>query len=173
MERGLFNGVSDTEFSPNTSMTRGMFVTAVGRLAGVGAEGEDSESEDAGSGTTDFTDVSADSWYAPYVAWAAENGIVSGTTDTTFEPDRAITRQEMATLLSRYAEFAKIELTEGDTVTFTDSDEISDYAKAAVEAMASAGLIQGMGDGTFAPRQTATRAEVATLLARFMQEYSL
>ena len=79
----------------------------------------------------------------------------------------------MATLLSRYAEFAKIELTEGDTVTFTDSDEISDYAKAAVEAMASAGLIQGMGDGTFAPRQTATRAEVATLLARFMQEYSL
>ena len=173
VERGLFNGVSDTEFSPNTSMTRGMFVTAVGRLAGVGAEGEDSESEDAGSGTTDFTDVSADSWYAPYVAWAAENGIVSGTTDTTFEPDRAITRQEMATLLSRYAEFAKIELTEGDTVTFTDSDEISDYAKAAVEAMASAGLIQGMGDGTFAPRQTATRAEVATLLARFMQEYSL
>ena len=179
VERGLFNGVSDTEFSPNTSMTRGMFVTAVGRLAGVGslsdtdAEGEDAESEDAGSGTTDFTDVSADSWYAPYVAWAAENGIVSGTTDTTFEPDRAITRQEMATLLSRYAEFAKIELTEGDTVTFTDSDEISDYAKAAVEAMASAGLIQGMGDGTFAPRQTATRAEVATLLARFMQEYSL
>ena len=163
VERGLFNGVSDTEFSPDTSMTRSMFVTAIGRLAGVSAS----------DGVTRFEDVAADSWYAPYVAWAAENGIVTGTSETTFDPDRAITRQEMAALLSRYAEFAEIELTEGEAVTFTDSDEISGYAKEAVAAMASVGLIEGMGDGTFAPKETATRAEVATLLARFMQGYSL
>ena len=163
VERGLFNGVSDTEFSPDTSMTRSMFVTAIGRLAGVSAS----------DGVTRFEDVAADSWYAPYVAWAAENGVVTGTSETTFDPDRAITRQEMAALLSRYAEFAEIELTEGEAVTFTDSDEISGYAKEAVAVMASAGLIEGMGDGTFAPKETATRAEVATLLARFMQGYSL
>lgn len=164
VERGLFNGVSETEFSPNTSMTRGMFVTVIGRLAGISAES---------SGATDFEDVSPDSWYAPYVAWAAENGIVTGTSDTTFTPDRAVTREEMSVLLSRYAEFAGITLKEGETVIFTDSDEISDYAEEAVAAMAGAGLIEGTGDGTFAPQKTATRAEVAALLTRFIQGYSL
>lgn len=164
VERGLFNGTSATAFSPNESMTRAMFVTVIGRLAGVDAEG---------SAATAFTDVKSDSYYTPYVAWAAENDIVEGTTAATFDPDRAISRQEMAVLLSRYAEFADITLKDGEAVSFADSDEISAYAKDAVEAMAKAGLLNGVGDNRFAPDDTATRAEVAALLARFIEDYSL
>lgn len=79
----------------------------------------------------------------------------------------------MAVLLSRYAEFADITLKDGEAVSFADSDEISAYAKDAVEAMAKAGLLNGVGDNRFAPDDTATRAEVAALLARFIEDYSL
>lgn len=163
VERGLFAGVSDTTFGPDQSMTRGMFVTVLGRLAGA----------DTTSTATPFTDVKDGDYYAPYVAWAAQNGIVQGTTPTTFEPDRAVSREEMATLLNRYCQFAKITLDSSLTVTFTDQDTISEYAREAVQAMASAGLLVGTDNGAFAPKGTATRAEVATLLARFVKNNSL
>lgn len=163
VERGLFAGVSDTTFGPDQSMTRGMFVTVLGRLAGA----------DTTSTAIPFTDVKDGDYYAPYVAWAAQNGIVQGTTPTTFEPDRAVSREEMATLLNRYCQFAKITLDSSLTVTFTDQDTISEYAREAVQAMASAGLLVGTDNGAFAPKGTATRAEVATLLARFVKNNSL
>lgn len=164
VQRGLFNGVSDTQFSPNTSMTRAMFVTVLGRLAGADVSSAEK---------TAFTDVKEGSWYASYVSWGVDNGIVKGVSDTSFAPDQTITRQEMAVFLSRYAEFAKITLKDGDAVNFADSSDISAYAADAVSQMAKAGLLNGVGDNKFAPKNTATRAEVAALLARFIADYSL
>ena len=163
VEQGLFAGTSDTTFSPDESMTRGMFVTVLGRLA----------QADTSTTATRFTDVKDSDYYAPYVAWAAENGIVQGATPTTFEPERAVSREEMATLLDRYCQFVQITLDSSKSVTFTDEAAISGYAKASVQAMAAAGLLVGTDKGAFEPQGTATRAEVATLLARFVQNYSL
>ena len=163
VEKGLFSGTSKTTFSPNTAMTRGMFVTVLGRLAGVEVSG----------GETKFTDVKADAYYAPYVKWANENGIVGGTSDTTYSPDREITRQEMAVMLARYCEYAKIELKGDADAQFADGAEIADWAKAAVETVVKAGLLKGVGDDRFSPASDASRAQVATLLARFMKEYNL
>ena len=162
VERGLFSGTSSTTFSPDTSMTRGMFVTVLGRLAGVSAT----------NGQTQFADVAANAYYAPYVAWAAENGIVYGTSTTTFSPETAINRQEMAVLLSRYCSFAGITLEQGQKVTFSDQAKIDSFAAEAVQDMAAAGLLTG-SNGAFNPKSTATRAEVATVLARFIQGYGL
>ena len=162
VERGLFSGTSSTTFSPDTSMTRGMFVTVLGRLAGVSAT----------NGQTQFADVAANAYYAPYVAWAAENGIVYGTSTTTFSPETAINRQEMAVLLSRYCGFAGITLEQGQKVTFSDQAKIDSFAAEAVQDMAAAGLLTG-SNGAFNPKSTATRAEVATVLARFIQGYGL
>ncbi len=161
--RGLFAGTGETTFSPDAAMTRGMFVTVLGRLAGA----------DIGSKETNFTDVSKESWYAAYVAWAVKNNIVTGTSATTFHPDAAITRQEMAVMLSRYAAFAKIKLAAGGSVDFGDRGDIAPWARTEVDAMSAAKLLNGVGGNSFMPLKTATRAEVATLLARFITEYSL
>ena len=123
VSRGLLNGTSATTFSPNTGMTRGMFVTALGRLAGI-----DPADYQAGK----FTDVKADAYYVPYVNWAASKGIVSGTTDTTFAPDSQITREQMAVILKNYA--AKLGYTIPKTleaVTFADNTKISSQVKEA------------------------------------------
>ena len=117
VSRGLLNGTSATTFSPNTGMTRGMFVTALGRLAGI-----DPADYQAGK----FTDVKADAYYVPYVNWAASKGIVSGTTDTIFAPGSQITREQMAVILKNYA--AKLGYTIPKTleaVTFADNTKIS------------------------------------------------
>ena len=126
VSRGLLNGTSKTTFSPNTGMTRGMFVTALGRLAGINPDSYR---------TGKFTDVKADAYYAPYVNWAASKGIVSGTTDTTFAPDSQITREQMAVILKNYT--AKLGYTIPKTlkaVTFADNAKISSQAKEAVQS---------------------------------------
>lgn len=128
--RGLFNGTSETTFSPASSMTRGMFVTVLGRLAGVDANG---------NGETKFDDVSASAYYAPYVAWANENAIVNGTSDTTYTPDKAITRQEMAVMLYNYAVYAEISLNTGDAKNFADAASMASWATDAIDALSSAG----------------------------------
>lgn len=162
--RGLFNGTSETTFSPESSMTRGMFVTVLGRLAELDANA---------SGENKFQDVSSDAYYAPYVAWASENGIVNGTSETTFTPEKAITRQEMAVMLYQYAVYADIELNTGDAKDFADAASIASWAGEAVAALSSAGVINGVSDTQFAPVKTATRAEVAALMAKFMEAYDL
>lgn len=162
-ERKLFSGTSKTLFSPDKAMTRGMFVTVLGRLSGA----------NVGSGVTKFTDVKSDIYYAPYIAWANANGIVNGITDTEFLPERPINRQEMASILARYCAFAKIELKNTVKISFADADKIAAWAADDVALIAGAGLINGTGDNMFSPKNTATRAQVAALLVRFIQNYNL
>ena len=136
-------------------------MTALGRLAGI---------DPADYQTGKFTDVKADAYYAPYVNWAASKGIVSGTTDTTFAPDSQITREQMAVILKNYA--AKLGYTIPKTlkaVTFADNAKISSQAKEAVQFMQQAGILAGKTDNRFDPAGTATRAEVATVLRRFVE----
>lgn len=161
VSRGLLNGTSKTTFSPDTGMTRGMFVTALGRLAGINPDSYR---------TGKFTDVKADADYAPYVNWAAKTGIVSGTTDTTFAPDSQINREQMAVIMKNYA--AKLGYTVPKTlkaVTFADNAKISSQAKEAVQSMQQAGILAGKTNNRFDPKGTATRAEVATVLRRFVE----
>ena len=114
-----------------------------------------------------FTDVKESAYYAAPVKWAADNKIVSGTSATTFSPEAAISRQDMATMLLRYAKYAGIEMPTDTGREFTDSSQIYAYAKEAVNALSSAGVISGYANGAFGPQKTATRAEAATVFVRF------
>ena len=159
--RGLLSGTSDTTFSPNTGMTRGMFVTALGRLAGINPDSYK---------TGKFTDVKADAYYAPYVNWAAQNGIVEGVTATTFAPDTNINREQMAVIMANYAKKLGYDLPKPlQAVTFADNAQISSWAKNAVRTMQQAGILSGKNGNKFDPKGTATRAEVATVLRRFVE----
>ena len=159
--RGLLSGTSDTTFSPGTGMTRGMFVTALGRLAGINPDSYQ---------TGKFTDVKADTYYAPYVNWAAQNGIMEGATATTFAPDTNINREQMAVIMANYAKKLGYDLPKTlRAVTFADNAQISSWAKDAVKAMQQAGILAGKANNCFDPKGTATRAEVATVLRRFVK----
>ena len=161
VSRGLFSGTSKTTFSPNTTLTRGMFVTALGRLAGINP---------ADYQTRKFTDVKADAYYAPYVNWAASKGIVSGTTSSTFAPDSSITREQMAVIMKNYADKMGYSIPKTlEAVTFADNAQISSWAKDAVKAMQQAGVLSGKTDNRFDPQGNATRAEAATVLHRFVE----
>jgi hypothetical protein len=157
---GLFAGTSDTTFSPNTSMTRGMIVTVLYRLAG----------EPAVSGTNPFSDVKDGTLYTDAVAWAAANGIVSGIGGGKYAPDAPITRQDLAVILMRYANFAGVKLpVTREYVSFLDDADIANYAKEAIEAFFKAGIINGKPGNEVDPTGTATRAEVAAMLHRFLE----
>ena len=159
--RGLLSGTSDTTFSPGTGMTRGMFVTALGRLAGINPDSYQ---------TGKFTDVKADTYYAPYVNWAAQNGIMEGVTATTFAPDTNINREQMAVIMANYAKKLGYDLPKTlRAVTFADNAQISSWAKDAVKAMQQVGILAGKANNCFDPKGTATRAEVATVLRRFVK----
>ena len=159
--RGLLSGTSDTTFSPDTGMTRGMFMTALGRLAGINPDSYQ---------TGKFTDVKADAYYAPYVNWAAQTGIVEGVTATTFAPDTNINREQMAVIMKNYAAKLGYDLPQTlKAVTFADNTQISSWAKDAVKSMQQAGSLAGKNENKFDPKGTATRAEVATVLRRFVE----
>ena len=159
--RGLFSGTGDGKFSPNASMTRGMFVTALGRMA---------QADVSKYTSSKFTDVKSGSYYLGYVEWAAANGIVKGTSDTTFAPDKAISRQEMATIMASYAKAIGFTLPKAHAeVTFADSASIGTWAKDSVKAMQMAGVLMGKDGNKFDPQGTATRAEVSALLHRFIE----
>ncbi len=158
VEKGLMNGISETEFAPDKDLTRGMFVTILHRV-----EGEPK----AENGVT-FKDVPADQYYAKAIEWASANGIVNGISETEFAPDVEVTRQQMAAMLARYAAYKKIEVSAEGDVTYTDSDQIADYAKNAVNIAKKLGILIGNADGSFAPNRNATRAEAATLFIRLI-----
>ncbi len=159
--RGLLSGTSETTFSPNTGITRGMFATALGRLADINPDSYQ---------TGEFTDVKADAYYAPYVNWAAQKGIVNGATATTFSPDANITREQMAVILTNYAKNMGYSLpATQEAVTFADNTQISSWAAAEVKAMQQAGILAGKDGNRFDPKGTATRAEAATVLRRFVE----
>ncbi len=154
VDKGLMNGISETQFAPELEVTRGMFVTILYRAAG----------EPEVSAATNFADVTADKYYAKAVAWANANGIVKGITETEFAPDNNITREQMATILYRYAKNKA-----AAEVNYTDKHAISDYAMEAVAWAKAAGIMQGNADGTFAPVRNASRAEAAAVFVRMFK----
>lgn len=159
--RGLLSGTSATTFSPNTAMTRGMFATALGRLANADVSGYKKSS---------FPDVKADSYYMGYIEWANKNGIVNGGTDGKFNPDSPVTREQMAVIMSNYAKVIGFTTPRVHTEnSFADYAKISSYAKAAVKQMQMAGVISGKNGNIFDPQGTATRAEVSAVLRRFVE----
>lgn len=162
VEKGLFNGVSENEFAPDTNTTRAMFVTVLGRLEGVEKETNKSSR---------FSDVKTDDYFYPYVVWASENGIISGVSDTVFAPYKPVTREQMCTMLYNYARYKGISPTHIYKMSFTDAADISAYAKEAVSELADAGIISGRPNGVFDPKGKATRAEIATMLVNFAEEY--
>lgn len=159
-ENGMMSGTSETTFSPDLTTTRGMIVTILYRL----------ENEPTVTGTTAFTDVAADQYYANAVAWAAQNGIVSGTTATTFAPNNAITREQMAAILYRYAQFKGYDVSvKADLSVYTDAAQVSTYATDAMAWANGAQLITGTSQAMQTPASNATRAQVATILMRFCE----
>lgn len=154
--QGLMTGTSATTFEPNTSLSRAMLVAVLHRLEG---------SPQASGG--DFTDVADGDWYAQAVNWAASVGVVNGFDDGTFQPNTAITREQMAAILRNYAQYKGLEVTaSGSLSTFTDAASVSDWAKESVEWAVGSGLIGGYEDSTLRPQGTTTRAEVASVLQR-------
>lgn len=162
--QGLMNGTSATTFSPNTNTTRAMVVTMLYRLAG---------SPDVSGVSVNFQDVPAGAYYSDAVAWAASNNIVSGSSATTFSPDVNVTRDQLATMLYRYAVAQGADVSGGsDLAGYTDAGQIPDYALDAVKWAVGKGIITGRTDTTVAPGGNASRAEVATIFARFCQSYN-
>lgn len=160
-EEGWMSGTSAVTFAPNASTTRGMIVSVLYRLEG---------SPEAGDST--FTDVKAGAYYAKAVAWAAENGIVGGYGDGTFGPNDEITREQLAAILYRYAQFKGYDVSKkADLTAYSDYAQVSAYAKDAVAWANAAGILSGTSATTLSPRDHATRAQVAAILARFTDAF--
>ena len=157
VDKNLFNGINANTFAPDMSMTRAMLVTVLHRLEGAPA-----------SGSHSFNDVASGSWYGQAVAWAAGNNIVTGYDEQTFGPDNTITREQLAAILYRYAQFKGIETpSEGMSLReFADADSVSDWAAPAMQWAINAGIISGRDGNILDPGGNATRAEVATMLMR-------
>ena len=159
--RGLLSGTSDTAFSPNSAMTRGMLVTALGRLAGVDVKAYT---------TNSFTDVKADSTFRPYIEWAYKKGIVQGIGNQQFAPDRAITREEIAVIFANYAKATGYTLpVTREAVAYADASSIGSSYNDAVKAMQQAGIMMGGNDNKFNPKANATRAELSSMLHRYIK----
>lgn len=160
-QNSLLRGRSEMSFDPDAAMTRAELVTVLWRIAG-------SPNSD-NVGKTPFTDVPAGSWYTAAVNWCSENKIVNGIGDGLFAPDDQITREQIVTILYRFAKFRGLDV--GDTTDlakkFTDAARVSDYAKEALSWAVAVGIINGMPDNTIAPQNSATRAEVATIIMRY------
>lgn len=156
-ENEIVNGMSPTTFQPETNITRGMFVTILGRFSGV---------EDDSTAVTVFTDVAVGKYYCGFVKWAYDAGVVNGTSPTTFAPEMNISRQDMCVMIRRYCNYMGIELTEKtEAPEFTDEGDIASYAKESIKSMLRAGLVNGMGS-KFNPKGTSTRAQAATIMMR-------
>ncbi|WP_066460120.1 S-layer homology domain-containing protein [Anaerotruncus rubiinfantis] len=159
--RGILAGTGNGCFSPDGAMTRGMFVTALGRLASV-------DPANYKSGT--FTDVKATAYYAPYVEWAEKNGVVKGIGGGLFAPDQSITREQMAVIMANYAKVIGFPLPKVHAEnTFADNAKIGAWAKDAVKKVQMAGVISGKNNNSFDPKGAATRAEVSAVLKRFVE----
>ena len=159
MQKGIMTGVGNGDFAPNAAMTRGMLITALGRMEGVKAG-----MYEGGS----FADVKQEDYFASFVAWAVAENIASGMSETVFAPNAEVTREQLAVFLYQYAQKKGITLT-GESKTFTDAEGISDWAKDAVAALTGAGLLNGRPDGSFNAKGKATRAEVATVLVKLAE----
>lgn len=157
-EKGMMAGTAADVFAPNTTTTRAMIVTILYRLEG----------SPAVTGTSAFVDVPAGQWYTDAVNWAAANQIVKGTSATTFAPNDSITREQMAAILYRYAQYKGYDVTKkADLSGYSDNGQVSAYAKDALAWANAAKLINGVTNTTLAPQGNATRAQVSAILHRF------
>lgn len=160
--QGLMTGTSATTFAPNGTMNRAMIVTVLYRL----------EKSPAVTGASKFTDVTAGQWYSDAVAWAAANKIVNGYDETTFGPMNAVTREQMAAILFRYAQVKGLEnvTLEENLNRFPDQNKISAYAIPALQWAVGQKIINGNADGTLDPTGTATRAQVAQIFTNLLNK---
>ena len=159
VKNGFMNGVADDAFDVDGNLTRAQLVTILYRIAG----------EPESTATNPFADVADGQWYTTAVIWAAENGIVKGVNTTTFAPNDQITREQIATILFRYAKAEKVE---GKLAGFPDAEKVSDYAADAMAWAVEQGLINGISESDgktyLAPQETATRAQIAVILMRYL-----
>lgn len=159
LKQKLFDGTSGVTFEPDTQMSRAMMVTVLWRLDG----------KTAAHGSNPFTDVKEETWYTNAVLWAAENSVVNGVAPDKFEPDGNITREQMAAIMYRYASAKGYDITGADDLSgFPDTGKVNAYALPAVKWAVAEGLINGNG-GRLDPQGNATRAQVATILMRYIQ----
>ena len=161
VEHGLFNGTGSSKFSPNVQMTRGTFAMVLGRLADVDVSGYTQSS---------FSDIKADAYYMGYVEWANEHKLVNGIGNSKFAPDQGVTREQVAVILSNYVRAFGFEFPRTNKENhFSDSVKISAWAKEAVKNVQMAGIMDGKAGNIFDPQGIATRAEVATIVRRFVE----
>lgn len=155
-EKGYFYGIGNKKFGPNTHMTRGMMITILGRMDGV---------KDHPTNTS-FKDIKASDFYAAHVEWALKNKISQGTGSGYFEPNRKISREEMAKMMDDYLTYKKVNLKKSQKADLKDQGQIAVWARASIEKMYLAGILNGTPEGNFKPKDLSTRAEVATVLYR-------
>ena len=160
-KNGLMLGTSKTLFSPHGTVTRGMMATILWRMEGsLAPKGENS-----------FTDVEAGMWYTDAITWTAENGIFAGYSKEKFGPDDPITREQLTAIFYRYADYKGYKLTVTENLDkFEDADKITDYAKMVMQWAVGNGLIKGKSENLLDPQGTATRAEIAAMLHRFVEK---
>ena len=161
-DNGLMVGTSETTFSPDANITRGQIVTMLWRKDG----------SPAASGG-DFADVASTAYYAQAIAWAASNDIVTGYGDEKFGPDDSITREQLAAILYRYAKYKGMDVSVGEDTNildFDDAQSISSYAVSAIQWACGAGIMNGTDTLKLSPKATATRAQAACMMQRFLTE---
>ena len=159
-ENGLMDGVGGNRFAPNSETTRAQLVTILYRLEG----------EPAVSSDLPFTDVESGTWYTDAILWAAQNGIVNGVNDTEFAPGNDLTREQLVTILYRYAESKGYDVSaSADLAGYPDGEEIQAYAREAMAWAVAENIIRGMEDDTLKPAGNASRAQIATILMRFCE----
>lgn len=154
-DNGFMTGISDSEFAPNSTLTRAMFVSSLYRI----------ENEPTVNGELNFNDVSDDSWYGKAILWAYNNDIISGITENEFVPNNDITREQMASILYRFAQFKGYNLN-SEEVAYSDANEIADYAVESVKWAYCEGIMTGDENHNFNPKASTTRAQAASVFMR-------
>ena len=162
-DAGAMKGVANDSFGPNDPMTRAQFVTILARISGEGYGGLADEAT--------FKDTAKNDYYSDALGWAVKNGLINGYPDNSFQPDSPILRQEFAAVFARYLSYKKLEITGDDVASgFRDSSSFPDYAKESIETLRKTGLVKGDSAGNYNPEDNMTRAEIAQVIARFLEK---
>ena len=161
-KKGILSGVGEGRFEPSRAITREEFVKLICEAFGFGKS----------TGMVNFSDVASNEWYAPYIGKAYELGIINGVSESSFGVGATLTREDMAVITCRVLEYAGIELNY-TAKNFVDANTINDYALNSVNALANAGVIKGVGDNKFMPKNSGLRAEVAVILYRCLNEFKI
>lgn len=176
IEKGYFKGITSKEFQPETNMSRAMLVTVLWRLTGEDltyTKTVDGVSKVVPRYVNMFWDMDDDAWYTNYISWANKNDIISGYSKREFRPDESVTREQLATILYNYLKNYKLvrnfdAMKVNESVNFTDDASISEWAKDKVMLVQQIGLMEGRADGSFDPKATVTRAEIAVVIERLI-----